>query len=59
MIRFADGIRRGAFVAELEHMNANFIRAMGQYEELRNAPSPVQPQRTSCTYPSSAIAQGR
>ncbi|ADV23103.1 glycosyl transferase, putative [Cryptococcus gattii WM276] len=30
--------------AELEHMNANFIRAMGQYEELRNVPPPVQPQ---------------
>ncbi|OWZ75656.1 class E vacuolar protein-sorting machinery protein HSE1 [Cryptococcus neoformans Tu401-1] len=30
--------------AELEHMNANFIRAMGQYEELRNGPPPqMQP----------------
>lgn len=30
----------GDSLAELEHMNANFIRAMGQYEELRNGPPP-------------------
>ncbi|ORX39295.1 hypothetical protein BD324DRAFT_619177 [Kockovaella imperatae] len=30
--------------AELEHMNANFVRAMRQYEELRNGSQPAQPQ---------------
>lgn len=29
--------------AELEHMNANFNRAMRQYEEMRTAP-PAMPQ---------------
>lgn len=39
----------GDCLAELEHMNANFIRAMGQYEELRNGPPLVQAQRKSCS----------
>ena len=29
-------------LAELEHMNANFLRAMRQYEDLRSAPPPGQ-----------------
>lgn len=31
--------------AELEHMNANFNRAMRQYEEMRTAPPPMPQHR--------------
>ncbi|CAD6580443.1 MAG: ESCRT-0 subunit protein hse1 [Tremellales sp. Tagirdzhanova-0007] len=45
--------------AELEHMNANFLRAMRQYEELRSAPQPATGGQAQYGYapPQEAYAQ--
>ncbi|WWD21174.1 hypothetical protein CI109_105658 [Kwoniella shandongensis] len=42
--------------AELEHMNANFLRAMRQYEELRNPPLPPAGQAQPYGYAPQAQA---